>query len=172
MRKDICHFYPNQPIDVYDAYLNAIKDKFNKSCEATPYHTITFGLNFSFKYNMNGGVCNVHIIPYNEGTAVDVRYTIMQAMGARYTAHNKDLTECVEKLLGTHAHELDLDIETFLQNENQVKVAMPTKEAITIPPQAPVSQSTPLQQSARFCSQCGHRFGESDRFCCNCGNKR
>ena len=84
MRRDVCHFYPIHVIGVYKAYVRAIKEVFDADCSEEPYHTLTFGLKFSFKYNMNGGFCHVHLMPYRGGTAVDIRYTIVQALGAKY----------------------------------------------------------------------------------------
>lgn len=170
MRRDVCHFYANDVVAVYNAYLRAIREKFKKDCKESPYHTIGFGLDFSLKYNMNGGGCNVHLMPYNGGTAVDIRYTIAQAIGARIDAHDGDLTGCVEKILGTKATAIQIDVEEFLRDENRRFAQEPTADAPAPAAEAP----TPAAPTtlARFCPNCGRPFGETHRYCGKCGTKR
>ena len=51
MRRDIAFFIPADVPSVYNAYLSALgNDKFRRECAQEPYHTLTFGLNFSAKF--------------------------------------------------------------------------------------------------------------------------
>ena len=163
MRRDVFHFYNEKVENVYKAYANAIYNEFDKSAKKEPYHTIGFGLSYSFKYNMNGGTCTVHFMPHHLGTAVYIRYTIIKAFGARYQAHDKDLTTAVEKILGKSAKEIYLDSELFLKPENKkVKPIYEAKDLV-------VNTTLGL---AKFCSNCGNKFDENDKFCCKCGTKQ
>ena len=119
MRRDVCHFYETDVVTVYEAYLAALgNDKFDRDCRKEPYHTLTFGRNFSVKYNFNGGSCIVHFIPYQGGTAVDLRFVLAQAAGARYEKYDRDLTDAVIQILGMPARPLDLDIDVFTDDRN------------------------------------------------------
>ena len=120
MRRDLFHYFEADVKNIYAAYLKAAKEKFGKDCSATPYHSVSFGLNFSFKYNMNGGACHIHFIPYKSGTAVGLRYTIVQLFGARYEAHDSDMLSYVEREVGTKAKSINIDMAVFLKDSNQV----------------------------------------------------
>lgn len=115
MRRDICHYYEKDLKDVYNSYAKAAKDKFGKNCEYHNEYKMSFGLNFTFKYNMNGGACIIHFMPYKTGTAVNVRYTIAQLFGARYKAYDKDLTEFVVSVLGVNPIDIEIDPDVFEQ---------------------------------------------------------
>lgn len=185
MTHDICHYYPKTIEQVYIAYQRGIKQAFNKDAEGQHPHTLVFGLNFSFKYNMNGGGCHVHFMPYQNGTAVNVHYTIAQAVGAKCKAHDKDLTREVERFLGASASDLHIDTATFAQYKNNaaapaapVAPVVPVAPAVPVAavahdvPVAPVSPAASAAPKAKFCSNCGAPFGESSLFCSNCGAKR
>lgn len=148
MRRDLCHFWQRDVVTVYNAYLKAAKDRFNKDCSATPFHTITIPLNFSFKYNMNGGVCTVHLIPLNGGCAVDSRYSIVQGVGARYEAHDRDLCAFVEAILGVKPQPIRIDIEEFLKDQNKAVPVQPPVYA-PVPQPAPAPQTIPYQPVPR-----------------------
>ncbi len=120
MKRDLFHYFESDVKSIYATYAKAAKEKFGKDCSETPYHTISFGLNYSFKYNMNGGACHVHFIPYKTGTAVGVRYTIVQMFGARYEAHDSDMTKFVEQELSVKATDVNIDMEEFLKDSNRV----------------------------------------------------
>jgi hypothetical protein len=162
MRRDIFHYFNASVQDVFQAYHQTIQNKFEKNATATPYYTISFALSFSFRYNMNGGSCTLHFMPYNNGTAVCVRYTLIQAIGARYGAYNQRLLEEVEKLLHVKAQNVELNVEAFLQPSNQA-VSTPIK---------PQEMPEKPRELAVFCPKCGIKFGENDLFCYNCGSKR
>ena len=174
MRSDIGHFYDAPIEDVFLAYKQAIKEKFKKDADSTPYHTLVFGLNFSFKYNMNGGGCHVHFMPSGNGTSVAIRYTIAQAVGANYKAHNRDMTSAVQSILGISAQELDIDMDSFMQQKESY-IASCRTQAYAEP--APIPQNTQINttqapQKALFCYKCGSAFNEDDVFCTRCGTKR
>lgn len=189
MKRDICCYFHKKLPEVYNAYMQAIAMVLNKQGSPQPLHTITFGLNFSMKYNMNGGACTIHLIPYQNGTAVDVRYSLAQAAGARYEAHCKVLTQGVERLLGLNAVRVTLPIEMFLDPANQVTSANDLRcqgaqpgEAIPAAPVAPVAPVTaapvqPIQPAPavpgakpfKFCMFCGEKLPTEARFCSRCG---
>ena len=177
MRRDVMHYYERNIADVYGAYKAAAMQKFGKDCREEPYHTLSFGLNYSFRYNMNGGACTVHFMPYNTGTAVNIRYSIVQLAGARYGAHDKEMSTFVTSVLGVPAMDLKIDPEIFLLEQNKVSAGSYT------PPAAPAYQpAPPVQQpvqtyqpapaaSPKFCARCGNRLSPGAKFCGGCGNK-
>ena len=144
MKKDLFHYYEADLETVFNAYVSAVKKQFGKDCSVKPFHTISFGLNFSFKYNMNGGSCHVHFMPYNTGTAVGVRYSIAQLMGARYSAHDADMTKYVQKELNVIATNTRLDMEEFLSYANKITSA-PTQETNN---QVPETKTEPAKQNS------------------------
>lgn len=63
MRRDLFYFYPLPVQPVSDAFVQAANQRFGKQCKVEPYKTVNFGLNYSFKYNMNGGALTIHFMP-------------------------------------------------------------------------------------------------------------
>ena len=178
MRADIFYYYPARVDVVYNAYKLAINNVFKKEAAGTMPNPLVFGLNFSFKYNMNGGGCHVHFIPYNNGTAVDVHYTIAQLLGARYKAHAKDLIDGVSKILSMHASEIKFDLDEFQKVEESFIASHNTYFAksdneVSAKPFIEPPVNKPIEApKAKFCSNCGTAFGETALFCSNCGAKR
>ncbi len=173
MRRDLfCTFEKPVP-EVYAAYRRSIEEVLNKKPECSPCHTLSFGLNMSFKFNINGGSCHVHLIPYGTGTAVGVRYSIAQLYGARYEAHCMAMTHYVEELLGVVSRSARLNINDFLKKENQI-----TMDPSSVPTVAPVQESAPAPAPApagnpfKFCTQCGTKLDASAAFCTACGKKQ
>ena len=175
MRRDICHFFPADVVTVYNGYLSALGNKqFDRDCREEPYFALTFGLNFSMKYNMNGGSCTVRFMPYQNGTAVNVRFSVAQLAGARYGAYDNDLTLAVEKVLGIVAQNADIDVDEFLKPHNQVAEARQVYQAPPAPtPVAPTPVVTPPPAaepaSFGFCAACGSPLREGAAFCVKCG---
>jgi len=160
VRRDVCYYFPVDVRSLYNAYLSAATNpQFRRGCTAEPYKRISFGLNFSMKYNFNGGACNLHFIPYGQGSAVDLRFSIAQLAGARYGRYAEDLTKAVEKILGVSSQPAKIDIEQFLSDGGET-----AEEPVTA---APVAPSAPL----RVCTQCGTQLNEGDVFCKNCGQR-
>lgn len=165
MRVDIFHYY-SAPIEkVYDAYNLAIKKVFKKDSAESYLLELTFWLNFSFKYNMNGGECHVHFLSYNNGTVVDVHYVILQALGARYHAHDKDLTTEVEKILRVYATDIKIGVDEFQKQQSFFNTSNAPSLATSI-------ENNQEVQKAKFCIKCGTPFSEAALFCSNCGAKR
>jgi len=149
MRRDVCYFFAADVKSVYDAYLAAATNaKFRRTCNQQPYHTISFNLNFSMKYNMNGGSCTLHFIPYQGGTAVDLRFSIAQLAGARYKKYAEDLTNATVDVLRIPAQPITLDINVFLDERNKIH-ADNTPKTFTKTPVPPVSMQT------KVCKNCG-----------------
>ena len=143
MRRDICLYYEKELPEVFSAYVEAINKRFGKDCNPAPYHTIQFALSFSFKYNMNGGGCTVRLMPHGRGTAVNVRYSIAQAVGARYEAHCRDLSNFVESILRVNSAGINIPVEEFMRPQNQItpNSARPAQPKPT-PQPAPTSAQT------------------------------
>lgn len=113
MRRDICHYYEADLQSVYNAYAKVAGEKFGKNCEFHNGYKLSFALNFTFRYNMNGGACTVHFMPCKSGTAVNVRYSIAQLVGARYNAYDEELTKNVVAHLGVGSTIINSDPEQF-----------------------------------------------------------
>lgn len=182
MRRDICFYFPTDVCSLYNAYLTAATNRpFERDCKREPYHTITFGLNFSMKYNMNGGSCILHFIPWQGGAAVDLRFVVAQLGGARYEKYAKDLTSYAEQALGIRGQMVEINIDYFTAEGNKVSVpAAPALKPEVAPqpivPPAPQPTPQPIAQPApaeapRFCTQCGNRLQPGAVFCSGCGRK-
>lgn len=113
MRRDICHYYEADLQSVYNAYAKVASEKFGKNCEYHNGYKLSFALNFTIRYNMNGGACTVHFMPCRSGTAVNVRYSIAQLLGARYNAYDEELTKNVVAILGVGSTIINGDPEQF-----------------------------------------------------------
>ena len=191
MRRDICYFFAADVPSVYNAYLSAATNaKFRRECGQEPYHTLWFGLNFSMKYNMNGGSCNIHFIQYNGGTAVDLRFSVAQLGGARYERYANDLTNDAVAVLGIPGQKFKLDINEFLNETNKItpeNVASASSSSTPEPTQqqgytpksklrmSPSMMTSPSPASAssgsNCCSNCGQALSDTDIFCSGCGTK-
>lgn len=186
MRRDLVYFYERPTDVVFNAFAQAAKEKFGKDSRLDPPKTINFALNFSFKYNMNGGAVTAHFMPYQNGTAVDLRYTIVQAFGARYKAHAQDLTNHVNQLLQTRGQLIRLDVNQFLVYEEatpsqELPAQQPIAEKAPVQPQAPVQSQPPVQEPTPAappkpvnpdqCSSCGRVNLPGSKFCAGCGTK-
>ena len=176
MRRDVCYYFAADVVSVYNAYLAAATNqKFRRIVTQEPYHTISFGLNMSFKFNMNGGACTLHFIPYQGGTAVDLRFSLAQVMGARYGAYAQELTNDASAVLGVIGQKFELDINLFLNDANKVVPAAvsaaPTQAAAAPQPQKACSNcGNALGADAAFCPSCGTKADADKRYCPQCGN--
>ncbi len=179
MRRDLCYFYPCATGDVFNAFIQAANRKFGKDCRViSEGKTLSFGLNYSFKYNMNGGSVTVHLMPYQNGTAVDLRYTIVQLAGGRYKAHARDLTLYTDGILRAKAQPISIDVNAFLSYEqNSPEIPAPPVQKAPAQPvpakTAPADKKCPkcgraASPSAKFCAGCGNQF-ETVAYCQNCG---
>lgn len=185
MRRDVCYFFPASVDAVYNAYYGAATNsRFRREPNQEPYHTMSFGLNFSMMYNFNGGACTLRFMPYQNGTAVNLRFSIAQLVGARYEKYAEDLTEDAVKLLGVAGQTLNLDVELFTAPGNQITPAMMQQPVyapvpMQAPPHVPAQPQglfcmycgAALQTGDRFCSACGKPVGENKVFCRNCGKE-
>ena len=188
MRRDM-GFYVEAGVDqVYQAYLLAAKNPpFERDCKEEPYHTIGFGVNFSMKYNMNGGSCTIHFMPWRTGTAVNMRFSIAQLAGARYERYALDLNAAMQKFMPIPPVPMDFNMDDFLKPENQVTPAtirqaapaprIPQEPAPYIHPAAPQSYQPapapvypsyqpvpPVTPAPAPAPQSGKKF------CANCGD--
>ena len=130
-----------------------------------------FGLDYSFRYNMNGGSLTIHFMPYNNGTAIDMHYTVVQAFGARYQKHADDVLIFVNAALGAQAQPINISINEFLAYETGVPSA--PLNAAPQPQQVaqPVQQTAQSAPQAKFCMNCGAPIAPNTAFCTNCGKK-
>lgn len=160
MKRDF-GFYVEATIEqVYQAYLMAAVNKpFERTCTQQPFHTISFGVNYSFKYNMNGGGCHIHFMPCGSGTAVNIRFSIAQLVGARCEKYAQDLNKAMQAFLPVVPRPATYDMDEFLKPENQVTPAV-SQQPATPAPTAP---------AASFCVNCGNPLAPNARFCAQCG---
>lgn len=184
MRRDICFYFPEDVITIYNAFLTAAKNPpFERTCSQQPYHTFQFGLNYSVKYNMNGGSLTLHFMPYNNGTAVNLRFSIAQLAGAKCDVFANDLAYYACSRLGLRTQYCNVSVEEFLKPENQITMQNSTPSPTPTPvaqsaPAAPVTP-TPAPRptytqpasafSGRRCTKCGAPMATNARFCTNCG---
>jgi hypothetical protein len=170
MRRDLVYFYPVPLKPVYDACFNAANQKFGKNCKADPFKSLQFGLDFSFKYNMNGGSVTAHFMPYQNGTAINLRYTIIQALGARYKKHAQDYMMYVDGLLNVRGALIGLDVQQFMDYEANTPSGVLPQQA---PPQQMPPQQVPPQQTANgmVCPNCGSLADPGSNFCTKCGSR-
>lgn len=176
MRRDLCYFYPIPVQPVFDAFVQAARQKFGKNCKIDAYKTLSFGLDYSFRYNMNGGSLTIHFMPYNNGTAIDMHYTVVQAFGARYQKHADDVLIFVNAALGAQAQPINIGINEFLAYETGVPSAPLNAAAQPVQQQAtqyaqPVQRPAQPAPQARFCVNCGAPIMPNTAFCTKCGNK-
>lgn len=181
MRRDVCYFFPADVVSVYNGYIAAATNsRFRRECKEEPYHTINFGINFSMMYNMNGGSCTIHFIPYQGGTAVDLRFSIAQLAGARYEKYAKDLTEAAMAVIGVPAQIFKLDVEEFLKEGNKVtpqsvNAAVPVAHQPAPTPEpfapAPTAETVTPPAQEKSCTNCGAALVDGAMFCSNCGTK-
>ncbi|MBQ3284672.1 MAG: zinc ribbon domain-containing protein [Ruminococcus sp.] len=171
MRRDLCYFYPIPVQPVFDAFVQAARQKFGKNCKIDAYKMLSFGLDYSFRYNMNGGSLTIHFMPYNNGTAIDMHYTVVQAFGARYQKHADDVLIFVNAALGAQAQPINISINEFLAYETGVPSA--PLNAAPQPQQVaqPVQQTAQSAPQAKFCMNCGAPIAPNTAFCTNCGKK-
>lgn len=183
MRRDIGFYIDANVKQVYEAYLYAASNvPFERTCDEQPYHTLSFGLNYSFKYNMNGGACHIHFIPCGSGTAVNMRFTVAQLAGARYEKYADDLNEAVCAYLPSPPRPANYSMDDFLKPENQANPANINNFIAPPPPPAPVIITPPTPVVAQpivaaaapavpmFCVSCGSRLTPGGRFCPACGS--
>lgn len=170
MRRDLGFYIEADIEQVYQAYLNAAVNKpFERTCDQEPLHTISFGVNYSFKYNMNGGRCTIHLMPCGSGTAVNFRFSIAQAAGARYEKYAADLNSSMQNFLPVAIRPATYDMDEFLKPENQVTPATLRRSAAPAAPAAPVTPAAPTASAAAFCTGCGKALTPGGRFCPQCG---
>lgn len=192
MRRDVCYYFASDVQTIYNAYLTAATNApFKRGCAQTPHSVISFGLNYSMKYNMNGGSCTIHFMPYNNGTAVNLRFSIVQLAGARYEKYANDLTNAATAVCNVHASRADIPISVFTTAEAAPSVPQPAAAPQVTAPQPAAPQGAVCPKcgralnaddafcggcgtkvnAGRFCTKCGAAANADSRFCCVCGNK-
>lgn len=143
MKKDICRIFKAELISVYNAYLKAATEKYGRECIQKPFYSIEFGLNYSLQYNLIGGQCKIHFMPYNGGTAVNIRYMLEQLEEAHYDAHEKGLLEVVESQLHVKGSLDKVSFEQFLDYESWVRTQKEQNADYTVGPNAIPTEDRP-----------------------------
>ncbi len=181
MRRDVCYFYPVSVDKLFNAYYTAATNaKFRREPNVEPYHTMSFGLNFSVKYNFNGGSCTLRFIPYQNGSAINLRFSIAQLYGARYEKYANDLSHDAAAVLGVAPQLVKIDVEHFLAPNNMVSATVQNAESskpiveVNEPKKENLCANCgkALEEGAKFCIYCGSAVAEKQnakRFCTNCG---
>ena len=194
MIRDIIYYYPRNIYDTYNAYWSSAVNRMGRSCKIEKYHTIAFGLSYSFTYNMNGGACNIHFIPYQGGTAVNIHFSIVQAFGANFKKYDRDLTGYASSMLGVMPSVLNIPPSTFMLEQYKV-YETPARNGTQYPQQSqnPQQSQSPQQYSGQpaqngtqypqqspkqipvtgtvFCPQCGTNNAGDSSFCFSCGQR-
>ena len=186
MTRDVFYVFPTDVVTLYNAYAQAAaQPPFERECKCEPYHTLTFGINMSLKYNMNGGACILHFMPLPQGAAVDVHFVIAQVFGARYEAYAEELTRHAAAILGLAPQRVEMEVDTFMRSENKVTAAPVTAPTDVVtpnpapvpmaPPPAPVGAPVPPvappppPPMVAMCPRCGTVIHPDQRFCGGCG---
>ena len=168
MREDVCYRCSADVKTVYNAYLKAAQSPpFERTCSQEPFHTFSFGVNYSFKYNMNGGSCILHFIPYEGGTAIDLRFVIAQAWGAKCEKYAQELTDRAAAYLSEKPRRCTISIDAFTDENNKVYEHKP----VIVAEAAPVPAPAPTATATAFCATCGRAIQANDQFCSGCGTK-
>lgn len=141
MNKSFNFYYSIDLPKLYRAYENAIKYLFKKNSSTQDPRILSFPLDFSLKYNMNGGTCNVVFssLDFNS-TRVEIKYSVLQASGARCKAHADDLINQVAQILQRPNPNSDCNQEDTMKGNNM-----------------------------KFCTKCGKEIMEEAIICPHCG---
>lgn len=167
MRRDVFHHYDFDQKAVYEAYLKVLTNApFNKKPDQTPYTLLSFGIGMSFKFNMNGGAVNIHFSENNGGTDVQVRFSIVQLLGARYGAYDELMTKGVEAALS----EAKLVEKHKEEDEDEYRIYIETPDH-EIKPLDSNPKKEEHKSKPAFCTKCGRPLRPGDLFCGGCGNK-
>lgn len=165
MRRDVSFFVQADLEKVYNAYLNAATHApFERTCKQERPYSISFGVNYSFKYNMNGGACTIHFMPHGTGTAVIMRFSVAQLAGARYEKYANDLNKAMTAFLPASLRPASYLMEDFINYQNGASAG--ARKAAPAATAAPVA---PQQTPCAFCSNCGKPLRPGSRFCAGCG---
>lgn len=168
MKKDIFCYYERPLGAVRDAFVQTVTQQYGKDC--TMQGTVlSFKLSYSIVYNMNGGTLTVHLMPYQNGTAVQLHYSIRQLVGAFYKEHAADLTKHTDNYLQAKIVEIALDANQFTAFEQSgaaaaYAFAQPVAAANPAPPAATAG--------IKFCTNCGTKLNADAKFCTGCGSQQ
>lgn len=158
MRKDVTHFYEKPIPEVFYAYHKFIVEKMHANPRVEPFHTISSAVGM--------GAMTLHFIPYQNGTAIDIRYSLALVNGSVVEEIDYSITKEIVNFLGVAAMNIELPIEIFLDPNNQVVA----QSNIPNPAPQPAPQA-PVQNEFRFCPKCGAKHHIDANFCPACGNK-
>ena len=183
MKRDVCYYFPVELQKVYNGLLTAAKNPpFERTCSEDPYKSFQFGLSYSFKYNFNGGSVTVWFMPYQQGTAVNMRFSVAQLAGARYEKYASDLLARAVPMIGSQAYPCNVSVEEFMNQDVQ---AAPAPSLPQTPAPSQMQEAAPavricstcgqdIPREARFCPRCGtaQQEEQKERFCSQCGTKQ
>lgn len=169
MKKNVCFYIEGDVKLIHNAYINAASSRiFNRICKQEPFYKISFNLEFSFEYNINGGTCEIHLMPYGTGTAVLMHFSIMQLVGAQCESYANDLNRVMQSFLPVSIFSAAYAMEDFMNPMNQVRPQPVIRSAQSA---QPLSQSVQEQKSnGNLCSKCGNTLEKGSRFCDRCGS--
>ena len=173
MKKEICHYYPKPKEVVFLSYERAVNELLGAKIEKTPNESLIFDLEYSVKYNINGGGCHIRFAAYNGGTLVELKFVLAQATGARCGAIDSGLANLVENALGVESNAVYEGFDALVEMMNAPQPQPQMRNDPQYPPQA--RQGTqPPQNNCRdnFCPRCGTKFAPNDNFCTRCGSPR
>ena len=105
-------------------------------------------------------------MPSNGGTAVHIMYSIAQLVGAKYGAHEKDLSVAAGNMLRVPGQPIRvIPVNAFLNYAKDAQQMRRSNNAADNTPQkGPASY-------VKFCGQCGQARNQGAKFCTKCGLK-
>lgn len=192
MKRDLCYYLEADIDTVYRAFLTAAQNEpFGRTCSEEDPYIFGFGLNFSMKYNMNGGALTLRFMPYSSGTAVNFRFSIAQVTGARYEKYALDLMTAAVPMIKVGFQPCHINVGAFMEYAQSVgrcsvkEPTMPTIQTnaaapapVVVPAPAPVATPAPVAAPAsapapagKTCPACGKTVLADAKFCSYCGKE-
>lgn len=147
MTKDYQFYFDADVASVFNAYHSATVQQNNNIHQCTPPHSLSFGVKFSLKYNMNGGSCSATFIPCGNGTTVRLTIFIVQLIGARCEAYVKDLSNAAGRILNQYPQQQPYNASLFNATA-PMPVSPVAAPAPTMQPMPPVQPMAPVQPVA------------------------
>lgn len=147
MTKDYQFYFDADVASVFNAYHSATVQQNNNIHQSTPPHSLSFGVKFSIKYNMNGGSCSATFIPCGNGTTVRLTIFIVQLIGARCEAYVKDLSNAAGRILNQYPQQQPYNASLFTATA-PMPVSPVAAPAPTMQPMPPVQPMAPVQPVA------------------------
>lgn len=143
MTKDYQFYFDADVASVFNAYHSATVQQNNNIHQSTPPHSLSFGVKFSFKYNMHGGSCSVSFVPCGNGTTVRLTIFIVQLIGARCEAYVKDLSNAAGRIINKYPQQQPYNASLFTST-TPLPISQPAAPVYSAPPVQPAAPMPPM----------------------------